>query len=325
MAGKSGVQTMQVHCRSISLPARLHPNSLNIEAELNKLRTCEESSSGAESIQTGLIRLTELYNSIEDIINFPTTEQALHKQKHVKLVEEALDRSVGLLDACGNARELVSNMKEQVQELQSALRRRAGGNYSSTESKIHAYTSFRKKSKKDIAKCLRELKRIDSNMIESCTMVDSDHEQMFMVSNVLRESSAITTSIFRSILLFLSMPAAMKTRASGWSLIRKLIPATSERSQQIFNEVDSVDVALHNLHGQIQKSDAKIDVQIALRTLETFDATIRDLETRLDSLFRRLIQNRVSPEHPHILIRYENFVHPIVVMLKKSNFVNGFW
>ncbi|KAL5819017.1 hypothetical protein ACOSQ4_022859 [Xanthoceras sorbifolium] len=294
MAGKSGLQTMQVHCRSISLPARLHPNSLNIEAELIKLRTREESSSsGAESIQTGLIRLVELYNSIEDLINSPTTQQALQKQKQVKFVEEALDKSVGLLDACGNARELVSNMKDQVQELQSALRRRVGGDYSSTESKIHDYMSFRKKSKKDKAKCLRELKRID-NMIESCTMVDSDHEQMFMVSNVLRESSAITTSIFRLILLFLSMSAPMKTKTSGWSFIRKLIPAASERSQQIFNEVGSVDVALHNLHGQIRKSDAKIDVQIALKTLETFDATIRNLETGLDSLFRRLIQNRVS-------------------------------
>ncbi|KAL5754338.1 hypothetical protein ACOSP7_022558 [Xanthoceras sorbifolium] len=184
-------------------------------------------------------------------------------------------------------------MKDQVQELQSALRRRVGGDYSSTESKIHDYMSFRKKWKKDKAKCLRELKRID-NMIESCTMVDSDHEQMFMVSNVLRESSAITTSIFRLILLFLSMSAPMKTKTSGWSFIRKLIPAASERSQQIFNEVGSVDVALHNLHGQIRKSDAKIDVQIALKTLETFDATIRNLETGLDSLFRRLIQNRVS-------------------------------
>ncbi|KAK3224440.1 hypothetical protein Dsin_011465 [Dipteronia sinensis] len=154
---KSGLQTMQVHSRSISLPARLNPNSVHIEAELNKFKTWESSSSssasttspsGFESIQAGLIRLAELYNGIEEIlIHSPTTQQALHKQKHVKSVVEALDRSVGLLDPCGNTRELISNMKDQLQELQSALRRRVGlgGDYSSMECKIHAYTSFRKK------------------------------------------------------------------------------------------------------------------------------------------------------------------------------------
>ncbi|KAK4843527.1 hypothetical protein QYF36_009280 [Acer negundo] len=194
-------------------------------------------------------------------------------------------------------------MKDQLQELQSALRRRVGlgGDYSSMECKIHAYMSFRKKSKKDITKCLRELKRIDSNIIESFnSIVDSDHEQMLTVNNVLRESSGITISIFRSILLFLSMPVMKKTKSSsssGWSLIRKLIPAAAssdQTSQQIFNEVGSVDIALRNLHRKIRKSDVKIDVQMASRRLEMLDATIKDLETRLDCLFRRLIQNRVT-------------------------------
>ncbi|KAK3224439.1 hypothetical protein Dsin_011464 [Dipteronia sinensis] len=84
----------------------------------------------------------------------------------------------------------------------------------------------------------------------------------------------------------------MKTKSSsssGWSLI----PAASS-GQHIFNEVGSVDIALCNLHRKIRKSEVKIDVQMASRRLETLDATIKDLETRLDCLFRRLIQNRVT-------------------------------
>ncbi|KAK3224438.1 hypothetical protein Dsin_011463 [Dipteronia sinensis] len=308
MAGKFVLQSVQVHSRSISLPARLmHLSSLNIiEAEFDKLRTREQysSSSGGESVGSGLIRLAELYNSInEDVITSPCIQRALHKQQHMKLVEEALDRSVELLDACGNARDLILNIKDQLQELQSALRRRVvgvGGDYSSMECKIHAYTSFRKKLKKDIAKCLRELKRIDNNIINidrsfnSNMVADLEHEQLVVV---LRESSALTVYIFRSILSFLSMPDQMKTKAGGggWSLIRKLIPAAaSERSQEIFNEVGSVDIALHCLHQQIRKSDAKIDVQIALMRLKKLDVCIRDVESGLDCLFRRLIQNRVS-------------------------------
>ncbi|KAI9166176.1 hypothetical protein LWI28_027526 [Acer negundo] len=308
MVGKFGLQSVQVHSRSISLPARLmHLNSLNIiEAEFDKPRTRKQysSSSGGESAAgSGLIRLAELYNSInEDVITSPSIQRALHKQRHVKLVEEALDRSVELLDACGNARELILNIKDQLQELQSALRRRVvgvGGDYSSMECKIHAYTSFRKKSKKDVAKCLRELKRIDNNIIidqsfNSNMVADLEHEQLVVI---LRESGALTVSIFRSILSFLSTPDQMKIKAGGggWSLIRKLIPeAAYERSQEIFNEVGSVDIALYCLHRQIRRSDAKIDVQIALMRLEKLDVCIRDVESGLDCLFRRLIQNRVS-------------------------------
>ncbi|KAK4844240.1 hypothetical protein QYF36_017966 [Acer negundo] len=47
MASKSGSQTMQVHSRSISLPARLNPNSAHIEAELNKFKTWEEEESSS--------------------------------------------------------------------------------------------------------------------------------------------------------------------------------------------------------------------------------------------------------------------------------------
>ncbi|TXG59882.1 hypothetical protein EZV62_014455 [Acer yangbiense] len=276
----------------------------NLESNNLIRQTQYSSSSGGESAGSGLIRLAELYNSInEDVITSPSIQRALHKQQHVKWVEEALDRSVELLDACGNARELILNIKGQLQELQSALRRRVvgvGGDYSSMECKIHAYMSFRKKSKKEIAKCLRELKRIDNNIIidqssNSNMVADLEHGQLVVV---LRESSALTVSIFRSILSFLSMPDQMKTKAGGggWSLIRKLIPAAaSERShQEIFNEVGSVDIALHCLHRQIRKSDAKIDVQIALTRLEKLDVCIRDVESGLDCLFRRLIQNRVS-------------------------------
>ncbi|KAL5821069.1 hypothetical protein ACOSQ3_022951 [Xanthoceras sorbifolium] len=256
MVGKFALQSVQVHSRSISLPASLHPNSLNnIDTELNKLiRTREESSSSGAG--------GRLYDSIDDlIICSPCIQQALHKQKHEKFT---LDRSVGLLAACGNTRELVSNMKDRLS-----------------------------KSKKDIAKCLRELKRVDINIVESYTMVlDLDHEQMFMMTNLLRGSSVIIISIFQSILLFKSMPV-LNTKARGWSLIRKLIPAATVTSQEIFNEAGSVDIALYFLYGQIRKSDAKISVQIARRRLETLDVRIKDLETGWDCLFRRLIQNRV--------------------------------
>ncbi|KAJ0098133.1 hypothetical protein Patl1_29218 [Pistacia atlantica] len=299
MASINAFQVMQVPSRSISLPARLlHPTSLKIEEEFNKLKTWDSSDSSVtttpsrsfKSIQTGLIRLPELYNCVEELVHSPLTQQALNNQQHVELVEEALDRSIGLLDACSNARELILSMKEQVQDLQSALRRR-GGDYSIIEANIQAYINFRKKSKKDIAKCIRTLQRIEITT-QNLHSTKADHQHLFFVINVLKESSAITISIFKSLLFFLSMPVS-KTKSSGWSiLISKLIPA--EKGHKVFNEVGCVDMALYSLHEQIRRNNGKVDVQMALKKLETVDGSIKGLERGLDCLFRGLIQNRVS-------------------------------
>lgn len=68
----------------------------------------------------------------------------------------------------------------------------------------------------------------------------------------------------------------MKTKAAGWSLIKKLIPlavATEKSKHEIFNEVGNVDLAMRFLHGKIRKSDTKADVQVAL------DFGIKGLDT----------------------------------------------
>ncbi|XVF18122.1 hypothetical protein REPUB_Repub10bG0184900 [Reevesia pubescens] len=292
MADSSVIHGVNVPVRSISLPSRLQLNS--IEAELTELKTFDLLSASrtidGETICTGFTMLAKLYNNIEEIIQSPLTQQALHHQQNVKLVEEALDDSVGLLDACGTSRDLIMMMKEQVQDLQSALRRRGGD--SSIGSNILAYISFRKKLKKNIAKSLRVLKKLESNNNVAFPLFDVDCH-LLMVVKALRESNAITISLFGSLLTYLSMPI-MKAKAGGWSLISKLIPVSAERSQKLFNEVGIIDFTLYKLHGQVPKKDAKFDVQIELRRLETLSGSIKDLESGLDCLFRCLIRNRVS-------------------------------
>ncbi|KAE8693452.1 putative Selection and upkeep of intraepithelial T-cells protein 6 [Hibiscus syriacus] len=225
MTSSSVAHAVNVPVRSISLPSRLQLNS--IETELNELKTygvlsgVGTTQGGGETLCEGLTRLAKLYNNIEEVIQSPFTHQALHHQQNVKPVEQALDDSVGLLDACSTARDLITMMKEQVHDLQSALRRR--GRDSSIGNDIHAYISFRK------------------NVVKS-----------------LKQSNAVAISIFRSLLSFLSMPVT-KTKAGAWSLISKFIPVVAGRNQEFFNEVRIVDLTLYTLRERVQKSDAKID------------------------------------------------------------------
>ncbi|XP_059670787.1 uncharacterized protein LOC132316300 [Cornus florida] len=294
MAGSSALPPV----RSISLPSRLQPTSVKIEDELDKLKAWQASSVsateaiGADTIQKGLVGLPELYTRVVELISAPLTQQALIRHQDEKVVEEALDCSVTLLDTCGTARDMLSLMKEHLQHLQSALRRRAAE--SSIECSIGAYITFKKKAKKDISKCIRALKQMESKTGSFPVLVLDDH--LSMVVRLPREVSTIAICVFRSLLLFLSMPV-MKSKLGGWSLISKLMPtglAVHEKRQKMINEVGSVDVALCALYGHVQNNGVKAEFQLVQRKMEILAAGMDSLEAGLDFVFRRLIQYRVS-------------------------------
>ncbi|GKV45155.1 hypothetical protein SLEP1_g52265 [Rubroshorea leprosula] len=140
--------------------------------------------------------------------------------------------------------------------------------------------------KREISKSLRTLTRLESNITVSLPIMDAGYDLLMLVKS-LRESSAITISSFRSLLLFFSMPV-MKTKAGV--LFSKLIPVAAEKGQKFFSEVRMTDVAVCNLCRKVRKGDAKIDVQMELSRLETIYDKMRGFESGLDCLFRSLIR-----------------------------------
>ncbi|KAM7524001.1 hypothetical protein LguiA_013903 [Lonicera macranthoides] len=290
MAVSSSPFGLQSHVRSISLPSRLKPNCTKVESVLNKIKT-RACCSSKESIQAELVGLAELYTLVQELLQSPLTQQVLAQHQNGSLVEESLEGSIGLLDFCGAIRDLISSMKQHVQELQSALRRKGGD--LSVENNVSAYLTFRKSVKKEVNRNLKALTQVESK-VGSSLGEDLNHH-LSTVNRVLREVTAVTISVFRSLLLFLSVrPAKM---ASRWSLITNLMmtgSTSSDRREMIVNELESVDLAIYSLRGCIRNNDSNVDVQMALRGLHTVDATIESLEGGLDLLFRRLIQSRIS-------------------------------
>ncbi|GFZ09425.1 hypothetical protein Acr_21g0000240 [Actinidia rufa] len=110
------------HIRSISLEARSHPITFQIEEELNKLKTLKPSSSlKAETILTGLFSIGELEKSIEELLSLPPLAQ-------VQRVNELLEELVEYIDVCSKTRDTSLVIKEGLQGLQSPLQRRKIGN-----------------------------------------------------------------------------------------------------------------------------------------------------------------------------------------------------
>ncbi|CAI9111025.1 OLC1v1011158C1 [Oldenlandia corymbosa var. corymbosa] len=113
---------------------------------------------------------------------------------------------------------------------------------------------------------------------------------------MLREVSAITISILRSLLVFLSSSPASSSK-SGWSLISKLMitKGSSHDKGLGLNNVECVDLALTSLHGRIKQNGGnKAEIQMVKRQLQMLDSKIEGLDAGLECLFRQLVRHRVT-------------------------------
>ncbi|KAI3980719.1 hypothetical protein MKX01_025284 [Papaver californicum] len=225
------------HARSISLPTRSNPLAAAVEEKLCILKSSDLTS----SIYNNLVALKDLYECVEDFLS----------AEDGKCLDAVLDRSVMLLDFCGTIKDVLSQMKQSAQDLQSSIRRRSN--------EFDAYTSSRNKSCKVIQKCLLKLKKDTNKNSDVVTDV-----------SLLTEVEATTLAVFESVLSFLSAP-----KQSNWSIVSKL--TIKRPTQQAVNEVTKIDVALRS-----KVIEAK-EVQKPLAALEM---NLQELEDGLESVFR---------------------------------------
>ncbi|XP_058099825.1 uncharacterized protein LOC131244196 [Magnolia sinica] len=127
----SAIAENTYHTRSTSMSSRSHPVTLTVEEEIIKLQTwvtllSSISSLMDKTIWIGLGGLKCLYDSVDDLLQLPLSQQALVNHQHQKWVEAILDGWVRLLDIYSTTRDMMFHIKETVKDLQSALCRRGG-------------------------------------------------------------------------------------------------------------------------------------------------------------------------------------------------------
>ncbi|OIT19120.1 PREDICTED: uncharacterized protein LOC109221850 [Nicotiana attenuata] len=267
--------------RSISLPSRSHPATQKIEEELSKLKNWEFSASPtAEAVYNGLLGLGEVYKCMPDLLNLPLTLQAFSQCQDKKWVDDILDKSVRFLDICGATREIVSQFKENVKDVQSLLRRRKGDLSMEASCSIN-YVSFRKKMKKDAKNLVTILKKMDHEVVE---VMEVD-QLVSAVIRVLREVTTMGISVFQMVFVFLSAPISKPI--SKWSLVSRLV---NKGDQDNVNEIESADFALNSLfkngYNEVEK------LHFVQSKLENLEAHFECIEDGLDNIFRCLIRSR---------------------------------
>jgi hypothetical protein len=220
-----------------------------------------------------------LYECVEDFLQLPLTQQTLSNEQQKERGEEVLSGSLLLLDMCSTTRDVFSSIKECLQELESSLRRRKGGE-SGFASEVEAYIMSRKQLDKTIRKCFKNLKSMEKNITSAVDAV-----------SLLTEVKEISLGIFQSLL---SMVSQTKARSSshGWSVVSKLFPSKRVSCEAELNEFKKIDAELLVLKSS--KDINSVQVQNALKGLEALESNIQEAVEELEAVYRRLLKTRVT-------------------------------
>uniref|UniRef100_A0A7N0UGI9 Uncharacterized protein n=1 Tax=Kalanchoe fedtschenkoi TaxID=63787 RepID=A0A7N0UGI9_KALFE len=279
MAGKYQV-------RSISLPSRSHPISVRFEQELNSLKSWEASSaSSSNEICALLAGLEEAYNCANELAGVQSACETLSNCKSEMWASDCLfDGSVKMLDVCSTSRETMLTAKGHVQAIQSAIRRRKGD--SSIQKSISGYLSFRKQMTKSATKMIVLLKQI--NHVSTTSSIRDGNARPI---KVLQDLTAVTISVFESLLTFLAEPSYAK--ATKWSLVSKVMAKrAAAQNDKFLNEFACVDAVIFK-PGSSQVSPL-VNAQLVLEKLAALEIAIRGIDDRLECIFRCLVTLRVS-------------------------------
>ncbi|XP_030527303.1 uncharacterized protein LOC115738731 [Rhodamnia argentea] len=271
------------HARSNSLPCGVHPLGMNIEEQLNRIKSSEATSTSLASQKLGILK--DVFDCVEDWLKLSLSQQALSNEHRKSSVEKLLDGSLELLDVCGNAKDAFSQTKECIKELESVLWRRKGGDCCLAK-EVEAYVSTRKKLMKIISKYLVNLKKMER---KNSLNKDSNTEASL---SMLRQVEEISFSVFASLLCFLSQSSA-NLKPRGWSLVLKLLssnPVACEGEEDT-NEMATLDSELLSL-----KSGKASSLQVSniLKRSDALESSLQEVEEDLECVFRRLVKMRVS-------------------------------
>lgn len=218
--------------------------------------------------------LRELHDCANDRLHIhsPTIQQALVHQE--KWVHEISESAMRILDVCSSTKDVILLLKQHLQDLQSTFRRSSivGESETGFESKLEAYHMYGNKLKKEMAKWLRSLRGMKERKKKKKNKLMTI-SSLVAVGNVLGEVREITISIVESLQALLSIPRPRPTGSSTLPILMKLILGVMS------NQMNSVWTVY-------ERYDAK--------TFEAVEMAIDDIGFQLDSIFRRLIQTRVS-------------------------------
>ncbi|CAA0838308.1 Arabidopsis protein of unknown function (DUF241 [Striga hermonthica] len=268
------------------MPSRPYPLIPEFELRLQALKSDNfpTSSSSLSSIAEKTNSLEQIHDFIDNLLLLPHTHQIFTRERHEKWVEQILDGYLGLVDACDTAKDFISQSKDYISNLLSALRRKR------CSEDLSAFISSRKTIKKQIQKSLRKIGSYKKNSVLKTG--DKDQETVAIIS-MLKEVESITLDLIEELLSSISR-SEDSSRISKWSLVSKLMgwgKILCHKHKSSMLGFEDLDASLSKFVSKCETGSKSEELKQQLREM---DLVIRVIEERLERLFKRLIKSRVS-------------------------------
>lgn len=279
------------HARSNSLPPRPHPAISRLEKFLHSL-SASETNCSTSSLTGKISGLEDLHECVDKLLLLPLVQKVFTQQNDGRSVDALLDGSLRLLDLCSTAKNSLLQSKETLQELQSSLRRRKGGENVDAD-RVRKYLSTRKSVKKAMRKAISSWQ---SRTDELSTLLHKGDEAAAFIS-LLMEVGAASSSVFKSVLGLVSgssqhKPSSFSPLISKVMLMQRVAPEAEKAYLSVFSKQD---MALESIIGsRTGKVYDLIQVEQLQNSPQDLETDIQDLEEGLESMYRMLIKSRVS-------------------------------
>ncbi|KAJ4806240.1 DUF241 domain protein (DUF241) [Rhynchospora pubera] len=244
------------HVRSVSLPCRSHPLISNLEEQIRAIQSMATSSDGTLSwIEARLSQIELLHTALNDFLNLSETKTVL--QQGTTTTDLLLDNLLKVVDSYGSFLSVIATLKQQLFEVQSALRRcDSNGLASSLKSQ--------RKTEKELSRLAASLRASTKSFPLEFASDTKDVEIVGILKEAIYATSAASVIVFNRVV-------AVSTAAS--------------------TTVSSASNKILGFARKISKEDKEI---VASEKLDELEECVKIVERMSEKVFRSLVNSRVS-------------------------------
>ncbi|KAJ1692563.1 hypothetical protein LUZ63_009261 [Rhynchospora breviuscula] len=245
------------HVRSVSLPCRSHPLISNLEEQIRSVRSTAASSDGTLAwIEAGLSQIELLHTALNDFLNLSETKTVL--QQGTTMTDLLLDNLLNLVDSYGSFLSVVATLKQQLFEVQSALRR-------CDSTALASSLKSQRKTEKELSRLAASLRASTKSFPLEFASDAKEAEIVGILKESIYATSAASVVIFNRVL---AVSTAASTAAASSASNKLMVFAR-----------------------KISKEDKEM---VASEKLDELEECVKIVERMSEKVFRSLVNSRVS-------------------------------
>ncbi|KAF9622243.1 hypothetical protein IFM89_030285 [Coptis chinensis] len=155
------------HVRSVSLPCRSHPLFSQLNDEINDLKSWISEERNSSWICQGFIRLKNLHDSFNDLLQLPKTQESLHRRSDY--IEKLLDEFLQFIDVFDDVElaGIIRDVNEVTVSVTTLMLNGISGSSTKSKACINSGLNFMNKKSSKCEERIQEFEEVEGQKLIS--------------------------------------------------------------------------------------------------------------------------------------------------------------